>query len=229
MDIVVKGRKTEVPERFRKHVAEKLKLDKIQKLDGKVISLDVEVSKEHNPRQADRSDRVEITLRSRGPVIRAEAAAADPYVALDLAAGKLEARLRKQHDKRHTRRGNGRIPASAVAQVVPEAARINGHGQPAAEPAADAVPTTRMGPLEVQGEGPLVVREKTHAAAPMSLDQALYEMELVGHDFYLFVEAESQRPSVVYRRHGYDYGVIHLEPEQFVGEEPGGAGGSLGT
>ena len=96
MDIVVKGRKTEVPERFRKHVAEKLKLEKIQKLDGKVISLDVEVSKEHNPRQADRSDRVEITLRSRGPVIRAEAAAADPYAALDLAAGKLEARLRKQ-------------------------------------------------------------------------------------------------------------------------------------
>ena len=109
MDIVVKGRKTEVPERFRKHVAEKLKLDKIQKLDGKVISLDVEVSKEHNPRQADRSDRVEITLRSRGPVIRAEAAAADPYAALDLAAGKLEARLRKQHDKRYTRRGNGRM------------------------------------------------------------------------------------------------------------------------
>ena len=87
MDIVVKGRKTEVPERFRKHVAEKLKLDKIQKLDGKVISLDVEVSKEPNPRQADRSDRVEITLRSRGPVIRAEAAAADPYAALDLATG----------------------------------------------------------------------------------------------------------------------------------------------
>ncbi|WP_375790170.1 ribosome hibernation-promoting factor, HPF/YfiA family, partial [Streptomyces telluris] len=96
MDIVVKGRKTEVPERFRKHVAEKLKLDKIQKLDGKVISLDVEVSKEPNPRQADRSDRVEITVRSRGPVIRAEAAATDPYVALDLATSKLEARLRKQ-------------------------------------------------------------------------------------------------------------------------------------
>ncbi|MEY9488244.1 ribosomal subunit interface protein [Streptomyces calvus] len=100
MDIVVKGRKTEVPERFRKHVAEKLNLEKIQKLDGKVISLDVEVSKEPNPRQADRCDRVEITLRSRGPVIRAEAAASDPYAALDLAAEKLDARLRKQHDKR---------------------------------------------------------------------------------------------------------------------------------
>ncbi|MEU4897563.1 ribosome-associated translation inhibitor RaiA [Streptomyces sp. NPDC044780] len=228
MDIVVKGRKTEVPERFRKHVAEKLKLDKIQKLDGKVISLDVEVSKEHNPRQSDRADRVEITLRSRGPVIRAEAAAADPYAALDMAASKLEARMRKQNDKRHARRGNGRIPASDVAVTVPNAARINGHGEIAPQRATETVPTTRMGSLEVQGEGPLVVREKTHAAAPMTLDQALYEMELVGHDFYLFVDSDTNQPSVVYRRHGYDYGVIHLQPEAFVGEAPGGAGGALG-
>ncbi|MFC0602180.1 ribosome hibernation-promoting factor, HPF/YfiA family [Streptomyces palmae] len=230
MDVVVKGRKTEVPERFRKHVAEKLKLDKIQKLDGKVISLDVEVSKEHNPRQSDRSDRVEITLRSRGPVIRAEAAAADPYAALDLAASKLEARMRKQHDKRHTRRGNGRIPASNVADAVPGTARLNGSGEIVVESAEEAAPTptTLMGTLEVQGEGPLVVREKTHAASPMSLDQALYEMELVGHDFYLFVDSDTKQPSVVYRRHAYDYGVIHLESEVFVGEEPGGAGGSLG-
>src|SRR3954462_13024618 len=126
VDIVVRGRKTEVPERFRKHVAEKL--EKIQKLDGKVISLNVEVSKEHNPRQANRSDRVEITLRSRGPVIRAEAAATDPYAALDLATAKLEARLRKQHDKRFSRRGNGRIPASGVAVAVPDAASLNTNG-----------------------------------------------------------------------------------------------------
>lgn len=153
MDIVVKGRKTEVPERFRKHVAEKLKLDKVQKLDAKVISLDVEVSKEPNPRQADRSDRVEITLRSRGPVVRAEAAAADPYAALDLATAKLEARLRKQHDKRYSRRGNGRIPASEVAVTVPDAASLNPNGELAAE-AEQKVPTTRMGSIDVQGEGP---------------------------------------------------------------------------
>ncbi|MFE7135000.1 ribosome hibernation-promoting factor, HPF/YfiA family [Streptomyces sp. NPDC057638] len=228
MDIVVKGRKTEVPERFRKHVAEKLKLDKIQKLDAKVISLDVEVSKEHNPRQADRSDRVEITLHSRGPVIRAEAAAADPYAALDLATGKLEARLRKQHDKRHTRRGNGRIPAAEVADVVPGVAELNPDGNLAADERTDAIPTTRIGSLEVQGEGPLVVREKVHTAAPMTLDQALYEMELVGHDFYLFVDSETKQPSVVYRRHAYDYGVIHLETDPLAAAERGGAGGALG-
>ncbi|WP_434590382.1 ribosome hibernation-promoting factor, HPF/YfiA family [Streptomyces sp. A5-4] len=232
MDIVVKGRKTEVPERFRKHVAEKLKLEKIQKLDGKVISLDVEVSKEPNPRQADRSDRVEITLHSRGPVIRAEASAADPYAALDLATGKLEARLRKQHDKRHTRRGNGRLSAAEVGTTVANSAPLNGSGElgaaVAVAEAPQAVPTTMVGSLEVQGEGPLVVREKTHVAAAMTLDQALYEMELVGHDFYLFVDSETKEPSVVYRRHAYDYGVIHLTTDPFAETEVGGAGGALG-
>jgi ribosomal subunit interface protein len=229
VDIVVKGRKTEVPERFRKHVAEKLKLDKVQKLDGKVISLDVEVSKEPNPRQADRSDRVEITLRSRGQVVRAEAAAGDPYAALDLATAKLEARLRKQHDKRFSRRGSGRIPASDVGASVPDAANLKPNGELATDVMSeDQVPTKKVASLDVQGDGPLVVREKTHSAAPMALDQALYEMELVGHDFYLFVDAETKQPSVVYRRHGYDYGVIHLNPDSFGEEGAGGAGGALG-
>ncbi|WP_369247028.1 ribosome-associated translation inhibitor RaiA [Streptomyces sp. R41] len=229
VDIVVKGRKTEVPERFRKHVAEKLKLEKIQKLDGKVISLDVEVSKEPNPRQADRCDRVEITLRSRGPVIRAEAAASDPYAALDLAADKLEARLRKQHDKRYTRRGNGRISAAEVADHVPGAATLNGNGSVVHDEEPDSVPTKKIGSLEVMGEGPLVVREKTHVAAPMTLDQALYEMELVGHDFYLFVDSETKEPSVVYRRHAYDYGVIHLSTDPMVAQAAADApGGALG-
>jgi ribosomal subunit interface protein len=229
VDIVVKGRKTEVPERFRKHVAEKLKLEKIQKLDGKVISLDVEVSKEPNPRQADRCDRVEITLHSRGPVIRAEAAANDPYAALDLAADKLEARLRKQHDKRYTRRGNGRISAAEVADHVPGAATLNGNGAVVHEDDMDSVPTKKIGSLEVMGEGPLIVREKTHVAAPMTLDQALYEMELVGHDFYLFVDSETKEPSVVYRRHAYDYGVIHLSTDPMVAQAGSDApGGALG-
>ncbi|KRV47654.1 ribosomal subunit interface protein [Wenjunlia vitaminophila] len=224
MDIVVKGRKTEVPERFRKHVAEKL--GKIQKLDGKVISLDVEVSKEHNPRQAGRSDRVEITLHSRGPVVRAEAAASDPYAALDLAAGKLEARLRKAADKRRVHRGGSRTPVSVAAATAPLAAAADGgHAE---VPSDKGVPTTRIGPLEIQGEGPLVVREKTHAAAPMALDQALYEMELVGHDFYLFIDSDTNLPSVVYRRHAYDYGVIRLKADPTGEGTAMGVGGALG-
>ncbi|MFE5585186.1 ribosome hibernation-promoting factor, HPF/YfiA family [Kitasatospora sp. NPDC056531] len=225
MDIVVKGRKTEVPKRFREHVAEKL--EKVQKFDGKVISLDVEVSKEHNPRQADRSDRVEITLRTRGPVIRAEAAAADPYAALDLASAKLDAQLRKSADRRRVHKGgaNGRTPisvaeATAALAALPSTTATEGE-------ANGAVRKTMMGSLEVEGEGPLVVREKTHSAAPMALDQALYEMELVGHDFYLFVEKDSGLPSVVYRRHGYHYGVIHVQPDMAAGVASG-AGGAIG-
>ncbi|MFJ9694260.1 ribosome hibernation-promoting factor, HPF/YfiA family [Kitasatospora sp. NPDC101183] len=224
MDIVVKGRKTEVPKRFREHVAEKL--EKVQKFDGKVISLDVEVSKEHNPRQADRSDRVEITLRTRGPVIRAEAAAADPYAALDLASAKLDAQLRKSADRRRVHKGgNGSRTPISVAEAT---ARLAALPEPAvSEETNGAVRKTMMGSLEVEGEGPLVVREKTHSAAPMALDQALYEMELVGHDFYLFVEKDSGLPSVVYRRHGYHYGVIHVQPDMAAGVASG-AGGAIG-
>ncbi|MFJ5219529.1 ribosome hibernation-promoting factor, HPF/YfiA family [Streptomyces sp. NPDC088354] len=225
MDIVVKGRKTEVPERFRKHVSEKL--DKIQKLDGKVISLEVEVSKEPNPRQADRSDRVEITLLSRGPVVRAEAAATDPYAALDLAVSKLEARLRKAADKRRVHHRGGSRATLSVAEATAVLAAEEPNGTRPADESAAGVPTTKMGSLEVQGEGPLVVREKTHAAAPMTLDQALYEMELIGHDFYLFIDSDTEQPSVVYRRHGYDYGVIHLKADPSVMVAPSGAGGAL--
>ncbi|MFF7636542.1 ribosome hibernation-promoting factor, HPF/YfiA family [Kitasatospora sp. NPDC008050] len=226
MDIVVKGRKTEVPQRFREHVAEKL--EKVQRFDGKVISLDVEVSKEHNPRQADRSDRVEITVRTRGPVIRAEAAAADPYAALDLASAKLDAQLRKSADRRRVHHGARTTPLS-VAEATARIAALPGTAT--VEELEEAPVRKTVAPsLEVEGEGPLVVREKTHSASPMTLAQALHAMELVAHDFYLFVEKDSGLPSVVYRRRGYDYGVIHLKAD---GLEPdgdiGGAGGAINT
>lgn len=226
MDIVVKGRKTEVTERFRKHVAEKL--EKVQKFDTKAISLDVEVSKEHNPRQADRSDRVEITLRSRGPVIRAEANAGDPWAALDLASAKLEAQLRKLSGRRRVHKGltNGRGPLS-VAAATAAALAATAEAERAESAVAAPPRKTMMGSLEVEGEGPIVVREKTHAGAPMSLDQALYEMELVGHDFYLFVEKDSGLPSVVYRRHGYHYGVIHLKEDSAATGGRAGAGDAI--
>jgi ribosomal subunit interface protein len=210
VDIVVKGRRTEVAERFRQHVVEKL--SRLGKLDGKVISLDVEVSKERNPRLSARSDRVEITCRSRGPVIRAEASADDPYAALDIASAKLESRLRRAADRRRVHHGT-RTPVSVAAATA--LAHANGSAETAAiaEIAEQAdLHDEELGALaEDAAKGPLVVREKVHQAKPMTLDQALYEMELVGHDFYLFVDADSSTPSVVYRRRGYDYGVIRLE------------------
>lgn len=214
MEIVIKGRRTEVSERFRRHVQDKLA--KLERWDGKIVSIDVEVAKERNPRLTDVCERVEITCVTRGALIRAEAAAADPYAALDLAYAKLEVRMRKSADRRRVHHG-ARTPvsvAAATAGLASANGSSNGH-TPAAAAVVLEVDEDAMswgdGGLEIDGDGPLVVREKTHQAAPMTLDQALYEMELVGHDFFLFVDAETSLPSVVYRRHGYDYGVLHLQ------------------
>lgn len=205
MEIVVKARHTEVAERFRQHAAEKL--SRVERLDPKVIRIDVEHSHERNPRLSDVRERIELTCHSRGPVIRAEAAAGDPYAALDLALGKLEARLRRAKDRRKDHH-SGPDPLPVAAEDVlppPVPAPV-----PAPAPEGAARSAAAGAPEQVDGDG-LVVREKVHEATPMTLDQALFEMELVGHDFFLFVDADSERPSVVYRRHAYDYGVIRLQ------------------
>jgi ribosomal subunit interface protein len=197
MDVVVTGRHIELSERFRDHVADKL--GKLEKHDPRIMRVQVEVENERNPRQSDRAIRVELTAFSKGPVIRAEAAAVDKMGALDLAVDKMAAQMRRAHDRRLTTHRRGGADAG-VGEVV-----VNGESHEAVE--------QETSPLDVEGDGPMVVREKTHAARPMTLDQALYEMELVGHDFYLFVEEATGRPSVVYRRRGYDYGVIALDVE----------------
>ncbi len=202
MDIVVKARHCEVSDRFRQLATDKL--SRLEKYDHRVIRVDVEVSAERNPRLSERAAKVELTLRTRGPVIRAEAAAEDKMAALDGALVKLEGQLRKAADRRRIHHGSRAPMSLSRATSQPEAP------DDIEESAPGDPPVHREGPLEVVGDGPLVVREKTHRTSPMALDQALYEMELVGHDFYLFVDKESEQPSVVYRRRGYDYGVIRL-------------------
>jgi ribosomal subunit interface protein len=220
MEIIVRGRSITVPSRFRQHAA--AKLAKLAKLDHKAVRIDVEVSKERNPRQSDRRERVELTIRSRGPAIRAEAAADDRYTALDLAVAKLESRLRRASDRRKVRHGENatlRSPALVAAEAVAPESALNGNGAARPHPAElddqgdGAEPDSGMVPIQMEGDGPLVLREKVHAARPMTIDQALLEMELVGHDFYLFHDSECDRFSVVYRRRGYDYGVIRLVEE----------------
>ena len=226
MEIIVRGRHMTVPPRFRQHAA--AKLAKLEKLDQKAVRIDVEVSKERNPRQSDRRERVELTILSRGPAIRAEAAADDRYTALDLAFAKLESRLRRASDRRKVRHGDNatlRSPALAAGQGTgtagPEpAANGNGVARPRTAELDDqddrsdlAETDSGMVPIQMEGDGPLVLREKVHMASPMTIDQALLEMELVGHDFYLFHDRDCDRFSVVYRRRGYDYGVIRLVEE----------------
>ena len=123
--------------------------------------------------------------------------------ALDLALDKMAAQMRRAADRRRVH--HGRHTPVSVGQALADAPL------PEVVDQAEETIERKVGPIDVTGDGPLVVREKTHPAAPMTLDQALYEMELVGHDFYLFVDKESERPSVVYRRRGYDYGVISLD------------------
>ena len=208
MDIVVKSRHCEVSDRFRDHVEEKL--SRLEKHDHRVIRVEVEVDMERNPRQRDRAVRVELTAFSKGPVIRAEAAAEDKLGALDLAVDRMAAQMRRAADRKQVHRGR-RTPVSVAQALADDRRTPQRHGAGAARAPR---PTERqVGPITVTGEGPMVVREKTHAASPMTLAQALYEMELVGHDFFLFVDEDTDQPSVVYRRKGYDYGVISLTRE----------------
>jgi ribosomal subunit interface protein len=201
MDVVVSSRQCEVSERFREHVADKLA--RLEKHDHRIIRVEVVLERERNPRQAERQVRVELTAKSKGPVLRAEAAAADKMAALDLAVDKLSSQMRKAADRRRVHRG----------QHAPESlhqAMTRSASDTATDEESTEVAEHQVGPVAVDGDGPLVVREKTHPATPITLEQALYEMELVGHDFYLFVDSDTAQPSVVYRRRGYDYGVIRL-------------------
>jgi len=214
MEIIFKGRQTDVAARFRDLAT--AKLEKLEKLDQKAIRVDVEVSVERNPRQASQKERVELTIVSRGPVIRAEAAAEDRFAALDMALAKLDSRLRRALDRRkrhHFGHGPDRAAERRLAAPAAEAASNGsalGARRSPAQDGADQSPSDGVVPIEMEGDGPLVVRQKFHRATPIPIDQALLEMELIGHDFYLYHDIDEDVPSVVYRRHGYQYGVIRL-------------------
>lgn len=208
MDVTVSSRNCEVSDRFREHVGDKL--SRLEKHDHRIIRVDVVVAKAARPREPERACSIELTARSKGPIVRAEASAEDKMAALDLAVDKMAAQMRRAADRRKVHRGQ-HTPES-VAQAMARSQPGPSESVEAAEQGVgDRQPAAGGGRLRVEGDGPLVVREKTHEASPMTLEQALYEMELVGHDFFLFVDQETRRPSVVYRRRGYDYGVIGLD------------------
>jgi ribosomal subunit interface protein len=196
MEIVVHGRNVVVPDHYRQHVADKL--TRLERYDHKIIRTDVELHHERNPRQNGSCQHIEITCRTRGPVVRSEACAEDFYKALDIAADRLERRFRQAADRRRVHHGR-RTPPS-LAAVAPSAT--------ADAEAATPLDSSDAGE-DLDGPG-RVVRIKEHPAKPMTVDQALYEMELVGHDFFLFSDVDTGKPSVVYRRHAYDYGLIRL-------------------
>ncbi len=216
MEIVVTGRNVEVPEHFRVHVAEKVA--RLERYDHKIVGLEVELFHERNRRQLKSCQRVELTGRGCGLVGRAEACAQDFYAALDAAVAKLEARLRRSHDRRRVtaRRTKVLVGRGGGTAVLDELPGLEAEAEPDVESDVDvSIPVPRahgddLPADDVETAPGRVVREKVHPANPMSVEDALSRMELVGHDFYLFADADSGAPSVVYRRKGYDYGVIRL-------------------
>ena len=197
MDIVLTGRHLTVSDRFRAHIEEKLA--KVTQLQPRTRRIEVLVSHEPNRRQSKACDRVEITCYAKGPVVRAEACLEDKYAALDVAIDKLMERLRRQNDRRQVHRGR-RTPESVASATARIATPSDAGTEHSHEPAGDQF-----------GDSPVEVREKVHRSTPMRLDEALREMELVGHDFYLFHDVDTDRASVVYRRRGWSYGVLHLD------------------
>lgn len=202
MDIVVKGRNVEVPDHFKVHASEKLA--RVERYDPKMIRLEIELAHENNPRLSKSKQRVQLTVVSRGPAIRAEAAGETFHAALDLAIDKLEGRLRKARGRRLGRVAN-RAPVSEVmADAIPtDLPPLPG------ERDTDTAERDDDGYTDADGPGQ-IVRIKDHPGDPITVDDALFHMEMVGHDFYLFNDAESGRPSVVYRRKGFDYGLLRL-------------------
>jgi ribosomal subunit interface protein len=209
-DIVVKGRNVEVPDHFRIYVSEKL--SRLERFDPSIFLFDVELFHERNRRQRKNCQRVEITARGKGPIVRAEACADSFYAAFEAVTAKLESRLRRTKDRRRVHYGE-KTPVSvhdATADLADDAqlGDLSGiphdhspHSRKRSDFAADYP--------EYEGPGH-IVRTKVHSAIPMTVDDALYQMELVGHDFFLFQDKETDRPSVVYRRHAFDYGLIRL-------------------
>lgn len=200
-EVVVKGRNVEVPDHFRTYVSEKLA--RLERFDRTIYLFDVELDHERNRRQKKNCQHVEITARGRGPVARGEACADSFYAALEAAVSKLENRLRRSKDRRKIHYGE-KTPVSVAEATKTVAAD-------AFLPPLPSEPSSGDGEAAVQEHEPgHIVRTKEHPANPMSVDDALYEMELVGHDFFLFHDSDSDKPTVVYRRHAYDYGLIRL-------------------
>lgn len=213
MDITITGRNIGITDRFRDYATEKA--EKIAHLADRALVLEIKVSRHHekvggNPGD----DRVEMTLVGPGPVVRAESAGNDKYAAFDLAIDKLLERLRRAKDKKKVHRGHHRPvslrEASAdgfrVVDITPADPSVIEKVSTGAIPVQEEEPT-----VGEEAYSPVVVRQKVFPATSMTVDEAVDQLELVGHDFFLFIDAESDRPSVVYRRTGWNYGVIGLD------------------
>lgn len=209
MDITYTARGAEITDRFRDFVDEKVA--KVEHLAPKADRIDLTLS-----RHADKSgssagdDRVELTIVAPGPVIRSEATSGDKYAAFEMALAKLLERLRRAKDRKKVHRGQHR-PTSlreASADGFSKLDVVPADSQVVESVATGAIPTSEQ--ADVEEYSPVVIRRKVFDSQNMSAEEAVDLMELVGHDFFLFIDSETGSPSVVYRRKGWNYGVIAL-------------------
>ncbi|WP_258265700.1 ribosome hibernation-promoting factor, HPF/YfiA family [Pseudoglutamicibacter cumminsii] len=198
MDVNVIGRNVSVTDRFREYAEDRAA--KVEQLSPRAQTIDIKVSRQPNARVADSEMTVEVTVIGPGPAVRAEAHSSEKFSAFDLAFAKLLERLRRARDKAKDHRRNDR----ALSQPI----------DPESVPASDKslleqVEEARR--AEEVGDVPVEIRRKRFPAVPMTEDDAVDNMELVGHPFYLFLDSETGLPSLVYRRRGWSYGVIALD------------------
>jgi len=185
MDISITARNIDLPEALRRSVEQKV-AHVGRFLDG-MDHAEVRFLEERNPRIADK-EVCEVTLHGHGHVVRARAAAADPTTAVDRVVDKLEHGLHKLKGKLLVRSH----PRHATDQ--------NGAAPPIAVPAGALAAST--------GTGPQIVRTKQFAIKPMTPEEGAMQMELLGHSFFLFTNADTGAAAVVYRRHDGDIGLI---------------------
>jgi ribosomal subunit interface protein len=207
MDITITGRGVGIPDRFEDYATEKA--DKVAQLAEKALALEIKLIRHHETNGTSGDDRVELTLIGPGPIVRAEASAGDKYAAFDLALDKMLERIRQAKDRKKVHRGQHR-PVSL------QEATSNGRVMDVVPASADVIEAVSTGsiPTAVEEEkewSPVVIRHKVFPATRMTQEDAVDHMELVGHDFFLFIDAVTDRPSVVYRRANWNYGVIGLE------------------
>jgi ribosomal subunit interface protein len=218
MDITLIGRNVGITDRFRSYVEEKS--ERVEHLADKALALEVRLCRHHETNGTSGDDRVEMTLIGPGPVVRAEASGIDKFAAFDVALNKLMERIRRAKDRKKVHRGHGsRLDSLRDASaeqfasygVVPADAALL---RPVAEGGAEEASL-----VEEEPESPVVIRRKQFPAEALTVEDAVDRMELVGHDFFLFIDVATGEPSVVYRRVGWSYGVIALDGQREVSDQ----------
>jgi putative sigma-54 modulation protein len=201
MKTQIKGRNVTVTDAMQQYAEEKIehvhKLLQQRRID-EVTRVELELKVEKNPSIPEPCV-AETTVFTRGPVIRARESATDMYAAIDLVTDKLTRRVKKYHDKVHGKTRHGHDKMALVPESEPELAPVA---------AAAALAGEFAGEMEHAGDNGRIVKTKQFALKPMSVREATLQMELVGHSFFVFTNAESSRTNVVYRRNDGHYGLI---------------------